>query len=63
MDAWQRSMPTMSGAEYEVQEALTALRRLLDGNTVRATTRVVLQGALMALEGDLAAAEAELAEF
>lgn len=43
----------MSGAEYEVQEALTALRRLLDARSLRATTRAVVEGAVMALQGDL----------
>ena len=54
MDAWDRSMLAISGNEFEVQEALTLLRRLIDNRAVRPTTRVILEGAIEALRGDLA---------
>ena len=54
MDAWDRSMLAISGNEYEVQEALTVLRRLIENGAVRPTTRVILEGAIEALRGDQA---------
>ena len=39
MSVWERSMLAMSGSEYEVQEALQALRRLLDTDEVGPTAR------------------------
>ncbi|GEM_PF-2927560 len=54
MDAWDRSMLAISGNEFEVQEALTVLRRLIDNGAVRPTTRVILEGAIEALRGDQA---------
>ena len=54
MDAWDRSMLAISGNEYEVQEALTVLRRLIESGAVRPTTRVILEGAIEALRGDQA---------
>ena len=51
--SWERVSLSMSGAEYEIQEALTALRRLLDADSLRTTTRAVVTGAVIALENDL----------
>jgi len=45
----------MSGAEFEVQEALVGLQRLIQSGAIRPTTRVVLEGAVKALEGELEA--------
>ena len=42
----------MSGAEFEVQEALLGLRRLIESGAIRPTTRVILEGAVKALEGE-----------
>lgn len=53
MDQWDRSMLALSGAEYEIQETLQSMKRLLDANSVRATTRIVLEGAAMALQNEL----------
>lgn len=53
MSEWDRSMLAVSGAEYEIQETLQTVRRLLATGSVRATTRVVLEGAAMALENEL----------
>jgi hypothetical protein len=47
-------MLAVSGAEYEIQETLQTMRRLLDAGSVRSTTRVVLEGAALALENELA---------
>ena len=58
MPEWDRSMLSMSGAEYEVQQTLQAVRRLLATKDVRPTTRVVLEGAAMVLEGELEMREA-----
>jgi len=57
MGVWERSKLTLSGSEYEVQEALLALQRLLKGGAVRPTTRVILEGAALALRNELAFAE------
>jgi hypothetical protein len=54
MGEWERSMLALSGAEYEIQETLQTMRRLLAARSVRSTTRVVLEGAAMALENELA---------
>jgi hypothetical protein len=43
----------MSGAEFEVHEALLGLRRLIEGGGIRPTTRVILEGAVKALEIEL----------
>ena len=53
MEVWNPSPLKMSGAEFEVHEALVGLRRLIDGGGIRATTRVILEGAVKALEGEL----------
>lgn len=54
MSEWDRSMLAMSGAEYEVEEALQSMLRLLDTRgAVRPTTRVVLEGAIMALQNEI----------
>ena len=53
MGEWERSMLAMSGAEHELHETLQAMRRLLDAGHVRATTRVVLEGAVQVLENEL----------
>jgi hypothetical protein len=53
MEIWEASPLKMSGAEFEVQEALLGLRRLIEGSGIRPTTRVILEGALKALEGEL----------
>ena len=50
MSGWDRSMLAMSPKELDLQDATTALRRLLREGGVRPTTRVVLEGALRALE-------------
>jgi hypothetical protein len=50
MGEWERSALALTGAELEIQEALTALRRLLARPSLRPTTRVILDGALRALE-------------
>ena len=52
MAAWERSVLKMSGAEYELQEALLALRRVLENGEIRPTTRLILQGAVKALEAE-----------
>ena len=57
MKDWDRSMLALSGAEYEIQETLQTLRRLLQTDSVRSTTRVVLEGAALALENELALQE------
>jgi hypothetical protein len=54
MSEWDRSMLAVSGAEYEIQETLQTMRRLLAAGSVRSTTRVVLEGAALALENELA---------
>jgi hypothetical protein len=54
MGEWERSMLALSGAEYEIQETLQTMRRLLAARSVRSTTRVVLEGAAMVLENELA---------
>ena len=53
MVEWERSMFAMSGAEFEIQETVQALQRLLAAGSVRATTRLVLEGALEALQNEL----------
>lgn len=50
MGGWERSMLAMSPKELDLQDAMTALQRLLRDGAVRPTTRVVLEGALRALE-------------
>jgi len=54
MGEWERSMLALSGAEYEIQETLQTMRRLLAAGSVRSTTRVVLEGAALVLENELA---------
>jgi hypothetical protein len=46
----------MSGAEFELQEALLGLRRLIESGSICPTTRVILEGAVKALQHELAAA-------
>ena len=53
MGVWEASPLKMSGAEFEVQEALLGLRRLIDSGGIRPTTRVILEGAVKVLEGEL----------
>jgi hypothetical protein len=53
MGVWEASPLKMSGAEFEVHEALLGLRRLIEGGGIRPTTRVILEGAVKALEGEL----------
>ena len=50
MSGWDRSMLAMSTKEQDVQDAMTALQRLLRQGAVRPTTRVVLDGAMRSLE-------------
>jgi hypothetical protein len=52
MEVWEPSPLKMSGAEFEVHEALLGLRRLIETGAVRPTTRVILEGAVKALEGE-----------
>ena len=52
MGSWEQSSLKMSGAEFEVQEAMLALRRVVESGAIRSTTRVILEGALRALEGE-----------
>ncbi len=58
MEVWDDSPLKMSGAEFEVHEALLGLRRLIETGGIRPTTRVILEGAVRALEGDLEAVSA-----
>jgi len=53
MGEWDRSMLAVSGAEFEIQETLQSMKRLLDADSVRSTTRVVLESAAMALQNEL----------
>lgn len=54
MDTWESSpFQKMSGAEFEIQEALVALQRLLQNGAVRATTRAILEGAILTLRSEL----------
>ena len=53
MSVWEASPLKMTGAEFEVQEALLALRRALESDGFRPTTRVILEEAVKALEGEL----------
>lgn len=55
MGFWEASPLKMSGAEFEVQEALLGLQRLLESGEIRPTTRVILEGAVKVLEGELEA--------
>ena len=50
MSGWDRSMLAMSTKELDLQDAMTALQRLLRQGAVRPTTRVILDGALRVLE-------------
>ena len=50
MSGWDRSMLAMSTKELDLQDAMTALQRLLREGAVRATTRVILDGAMRVLE-------------
>ena len=58
MGVWSPSPLKMSGAEFEVHEALLGLRRLIEGDGLRPTTRVILEGAVKVLEGELESASA-----
>ena len=53
MGIWEASPLKMSGAEFEVQEALLGLRRLIERGEIRPTTRVILEGAAKALALEL----------
>jgi hypothetical protein len=53
MEEWDRSMLAVSGAEYEIQETLQSMKRLLGADSVRSTTRVVLEGAALVLQNEL----------
>jgi hypothetical protein len=53
MVSWESRPLGLSGAELDVQEALTALRRLLDAKVLRSTTRVIVEGAVLALTNEL----------
>lgn len=53
MGVWDPSPLKMSGAEFEVHEALLGLRRLIEAGGIRPTTRVILEGAVKALEVEL----------
>jgi len=53
MEVWDASPLKMSGAEFEVHEALLGLRRLIEAGGIRPTTRVILEGAVRVLEGEL----------
>jgi len=55
MGVWEASPLKMSGAEFEVQEALLGLRRLIEAGAIRPTTRVILEGAVKVLESELEA--------
>jgi len=50
MSGWERSMLAMSPKELDLQDATTALQRLLKDGALRPTTRVIIEGALRALE-------------
>lgn len=50
MSGWDRSMLAMSTKELDLQDAMTALQRLLREGAVRPTTRVILDGAMRVLE-------------
>jgi hypothetical protein len=56
MGIWEASPLKMSGAEFELQEALLGLRRLIESGSICPTTRVILEGAVKALQHELAAA-------
>ena len=58
MEVWDASPLKMSGAEFEVHEALLGLRRLIEAGGIRPSTRVILEGAVKALEGELEAMSA-----
>lgn len=53
MGIWGASPLMTSGAEFDVQEALLGLRRLIEAGRIRPTTRVILEGAVKALEREL----------
>lgn len=53
MDAWDRSMLAMSPKELEIQETVTSIERLVEAGHVRSTTRVILEGAVMALRAEI----------
>lgn len=50
---WDRSMLAMSPKELDVQDALTALQRLIEARSLRPTTRVIVEGARMALQTEM----------
>lgn len=52
MSGWQRSDLVMTGSELEVQEALVAMQRVLDGGDLTSETREVLADALSALRDE-----------
>ena len=56
MGLWEASPLKTSGAEFEVQEALLGLHRLIERGAICPTTRVILEGAVKALQHELKAA-------
>jgi len=50
MSGWDRSMLAMTPVELDLQDAKTAIERLLRAGAVRPTTRAILEGALRSLE-------------
>ena len=52
MGTWEQSPLKLSGAEFEVQEAMLALRRVIESEAIRPATRAILEGAVRALEGE-----------
>ena len=58
MRVWEASPLKNAGSGFEVQEALLGLRRLIESGGFRPTTRVILEGAVKALEGELEAVNA-----
>jgi len=58
MGVWEASPLRMSGAEFEVQEALVGLQRLVERGELHPITRVILEGALKALQRELEIASA-----
>jgi hypothetical protein len=54
MSVWERSNLTMTGSELEVQEALVAMQRVLDGAELNTEAREVLADAMSALRDEAA---------
>jgi hypothetical protein len=47
---WETSPLKMSGAEFELHEAMLALRRVIESGVIRPDTRLILERAMRALE-------------